>query len=244
MSRGAVAVAMVLVITSCGPSENNARIQVSAASSLSDAFWDLELAYEDAHPEIDVVLNLAGSSLLREQILAGAPIDVFASASVEIMNQVDEAGLVTGEIDLFATNDIQIAVPTGNPANVFGLENFERDDLYLGLCAVEVPCGYLASKTFELADVNPRPDTNEPNVRALLTKIEAGELDAGIVYATDVMAANVDGIAIPDEFVSSASYPVARIVDSPNPAGGAEFLSFLFTDEAQRILSSHGFQRP
>ena len=244
MWRLVLAATMILVIASCGGADDNAQIRVSAASSLSDAFSDLETAYEERHPGIDVVLNIAGSSLLREQIFAGAPVDVFASASIEIMEQVDRAGFVAGVAAVFATNHIQIAVPTGNPADVSGIEDFAREDLYLGLCAIEVPCGRLADQSFHLAEVNPKPDTNEPNVRALLTKIEAGELDAGVVYVTDVMAGQVDGISIPTEFASGTSYPVAQVLESPNPIGGADFVSFLFSDTAQRILHSHGFQGP
>lgn len=244
MRRFVLAATMILVIASCGRADETAQIRVSAASSLSDAFFDLETAYEEGHPGIDVVLNIAGSSLLREQIFAGAPVDVFASASIEIMEQVDRAGFVAGVAAVFATNHIQIAVPTGNPADVSGIEDFAREDLYLGLCVIEVPCGQLADQSFQLAEVNPKPDTNEPNVRALLTKIEAGELDAGVVYVTDVMAGQVDGITIPAEFASNTSYPVVQVLESTNPTGGADFVSFLFSDTAQRILHSHGFEGP
>ncbi len=244
MVRRTVVVAVTLIVASCGSADGVAKIQVSAASSLSDVFADLEVAFESANPGTDVVLNLGGSSLLREQILAGAPIDVFASASMEIMEEVEAAGLTEDEIDVFAVNHIEIAVPPGNPAGIVGLEDFDRDDLFLGLCAVEVPCGRLALQSFRVAGVNPTPDTNEPNVRSLLTKIEAGELDAGIVYATDVIAGEVDGIAIPSDVLSRASYPVGRIADSPNPTGAADFIAFMFTDEGRRILLSHGFQSP
>jgi len=236
-------VAVALVVASCGGADRQAEIRVSAASSLSDAFVDLEVAYEEANPGIDVVLNLGGSSLLREQIIAGAPIDVFASASVAIMDDVKAAGFA-GDVGVFAKNRIEIAVPPGNPAGITGLEDFARADLFLGLCAAEVPCGRLALQALQEAGVDPKPDTNEPNVRSLLTKIEAGELDAGIVYLTDVIAGDVDGIVIPADVEISARYPVGQIVESPNPSGGAEFMAFLFSDEARQILLAHGFEGP
>ena len=244
MAKFSAVVAVAFVVVSCAAADGETQIRVSAASSLSDAFADLELAFEDANPGTDVVLNLAGSPLLREQILAGAPVDVFASASMEIMEEVEAAGLVEGEIEVFAVNHIEIAVSPGNPANITGLEDFARDDLFLGLCAAEVPCGRLALEALQAAGVNPMPDTNEPNVRSLLTKIEIGELDAGIVYVTDVIAGEVDGIAIPVDVLSTAEYPVGRIVDSPNPSGGDNFIAFIFSDEGSRILLSHGFQSP
>jgi len=244
VAKSAVVVVAALVLAACGSADDQTQIRVSAASSLADVFASLEVAFEEAHPGTDVVLNIAGSSLLREQIIAGAPIDVFASASAEIMAEVEMAGFTEPEIGVFAQNHIEIAVPKGNPAGIGGLEDFERDELLLGLCAAAVPCGVLAGQSFEAAGIDPMPDTNEPNVRSLLTKIEAGELDAGIVYITDVIAGDVDGIPIPRELLSSAVYPASRIVDSPNPSGGAEFLEFLFSDEAKAILFSYGFQSP
>jgi len=239
-----VVVAAALIVASCGGADGETQIRVSAASSLIDVFADLEVAFEEANPGTDVVLNLAGSSLLREQIIAGAPVDIFASASVEIMKEVESAGFTEDEIGVFARNNIEIAVPPGNPAGITGLEDFDRDDLFLGLCAVAVPCGRLARQSLQMAGVEPLPDTNEPNVRSLLTKIEEGELDAGIVYATDVLAGDVDRIPIPSNVRLSATYPVAQIVESPNPAGGADFMVFMFTDEARRILLNHGFLSP
>lgn len=239
-----VVVAAALLVGSCGSAEADTQVRVSAASSLSDVFADLEVAFEKAHPGTDVLLNLGGSPILREQIIAGAPVDVFASASVEIMNQIEAAGLTENEISVFAKTEIEIAVPRGNPADIRGLEDFGRDDLFVGLCAESVPCGRLALDSLRAAGVEPLPVTYEPNVRSLLTKIEEGELDAGIVYTTDVIAGDVDGIAISKKFVSTATYPIALIGESPNPSGGADFIAFVFTAVGQEILLSHGFQTP
>jgi len=244
VAKPSTVLAAVLLLAACGSADSENQIRVSAASSLTASFGSLEEVFEAAHPGMDVVFNFGGSSLLREQILAGAPIDVFASASTEIMDEVQSAGLTEGEVGVFARNQIEIAVPEGNPAGIRGLKDFERDELFVGLCAAEVPCGRLARETFELAGIDPLPDTNEPNVRSLLTKIEAGELDAGVVYATDVIEGDVDGIPISPDLQSNALYPASRIVDSPNPAGGDDFMTFLFSDEAKAILLNHGFQSP
>ena len=89
-------------------------------------------------------------------------------------------------------------------------------------------------------------DTNEPDVRALLTKIEAGELDAGITYVTDVASTGggVDGIDIPIEVNAAAEYPIATLVDAPNPGAAAAFVAFVVSDEGRSILESHGFGTP
>jgi len=98
----------------------------------------------------------------------------------------------------------------------------------------------------EKAGVTPAIDTNEPDVRALLTKVEAGELDAGIVYVTDVLstAGAVEGVVIPDEFNVIADYPIATLVNAPNPAAAAAFVEFVLSEEGQAILVEFGFSSP
>ena len=221
-------------------------VLVFAAASLTDAFADVAAAFEAAHPGTEVQLNLAGSAALREQILEGAPAAVFASANQSNMDAVVDAGEVAGEAREFARNRLQIAVPAGNAAGVTGLDDFANGDLLIGLCAEGVPCGDFARGALDNAAVEAAVDTNEPDVRALLTKIGADELDAGIVYVTDVLAAGdlVDGIDIPDEFNVVAAYPIAELVGSPNAEGGAAFVEFVLSDEGQAILTSFGFTEP
>lgn len=239
-------VAVSLLAAACGSGRTHGEVLVSTAASLADAFEALEVAFEAADPEVAVVLNLDGSSALREQILAGAPVDVFASADTANMDQIVAAGNTADEVFVFAGNRLEIAVPAGNPARVTGLADFARSELLIGLCAVGVPCGDYGRQALEKAGVVPSVDTDEPNVRALLTKIEAGELDAGIVYVTDVLALNgrVDGIVIPDEQNVVAEYQIAAIADAPNPAGAAAFVEFVLSDEGRSILEEYGFVVP
>ncbi len=218
---------------------------VSAAASLTDAFAEVEAAFEDANPGVDVVLNLGPSSGLREQILEGAPADVFASANTSNMDQVVEAGENASEPEIFVTNLLQIAVPTGNPGGVVGLDDFADEALLIGLCAEDVPCGDFGRQALEKAGVTPSIDTNEPDVRALLTKIEAGELDAGITYVTDVLSTDgAEGVDIPEEFNVVAEYPIATLASAPNPDGGAAFVEFVLSEAGQEILTSYGFTSP
>lgn len=222
------------------------ELLVSAAASLTDAFAEVEAAFETANPGVDVVLNLGSSSSLREQILEGAPADVFASANTSNMDQVAEAGEVEGEAQIFVLNELQIAVPADNPAGITGLDDFGSEDLLIGLCAEEVPCGSFGREALAKAGVTPAIDTNEPDVRSLLTKVEAGELDAGIVYVTDVLttAGAVKGIEIPDDFNVVAAYPIAALVNAPNPDAAAGFVEFVLSDEGQAILVGFGFTAP
>ena len=243
---GLVAGALVLGACSSTGNTSGSEVLVSAASSLTEAFVEMEEAFETANPEIDVVLNLGGSSALREQILAGAPADVFASANMSNMDRVASAGDVKGAPVVFARNRLEIAVPSGNPGGVNGLTDFARGDLLIGLCAEDVPCGDYGREALKKADVVPAVDTDEPNVRALLTKIEVGELDAGIVYVTDVVSTvgGVDGIEIPDSENVYADYPIAALTDAPNADGAAAFVLFVLSDEGRSILSDHGFALP
>ncbi len=242
-------VALLLVSACSGAAERSAELTgellVSAAASLTDAFGDLEAAFEEAHPDVDIMLNLGASSALREQILEGAPADVFASANASNMDQVVEADEAS-ESKVFATNRLQIAVPPGNPGGLAGLDDFADEALLIGLCEEEVPCGDFGRQALENAGVTPSIDTNEPDVRALLTKIEADELDAGIVYVTDVASTDggVEGIDIPDELNVLAEYPIAALSSAPNPDAAAAFVAFVLSEEGQAILAEYGFGAP
>lgn len=253
--------ALVLIAAACGgrdasqdgteagrASVANVRGQllVSAAASLTDAFAAVDSAFEATHPRVHVALNLGGSSSLRTQILGGAPVDVFASANASNMERVVRAGQVSGEPHVFARNRLQIAVPAGNPAGVHGLHDFADAKLRIGLCAPQVPCGDFARKVLERAGVVPALDTDEPDVRALLTKIELGELDAGITYVTDVVSSHgsVQGIDIPDDVNVTAEYPIAVLAGAPNPVAAEAFVAFVLSGGGRAILEKYGFESP
>jgi molybdate transport system substrate-binding protein len=245
MRRSVWILVMAALLVSCSAG-GRAELLVSAAASLTDAFAAIEAAYEAANPDVDVVLNLGGSSALREQILAGAPADVFAAANEATMRDVATAGLLLGPAEIFATNRLTVAVPRGNPAGITGLDDFGRSELLIGLCAVGVPCGDLARTALERTGVTPDVDTNEPNVRSLLTKIELGDLDAGIVYVTDVVArsARVDEVPIADRDSPTARYPIAVLAESAEDARAVDFVSFVLSAEGSSILAEQGFGVP
>lgn len=239
----------VLVTVACGGSpdgpDTRRELLVSAAASLTQAFQEMETEFERVTPEVDLILNLGGSSQLREQILSGAPIGVFASANPDIMQQVADAGYLDGPYRVFALNRMTIAVPRGNPAGVRGLEDLADEHLLVGLCTSTVPCGDFARRVLANAGVRPVADTEEPNVRALLTKVEAAELDVAVVYATDVVASGrVEGIPIADDYNVTAEYPIAVLTGSPDPASAGGFVSFVLSAEGRRILDHHGFSLP
>ncbi|HEX8804984.1 MAG TPA: molybdate ABC transporter substrate-binding protein [Acidimicrobiales bacterium] len=227
-------------------SDLEGSITVFAASSLTDAFDEEGAAFEEANPGVTVELSYDGSSSLRDQILAGAPVDVFASASPDTMDAVADGGGLDGEPEPFATNRLEIAVPAGNAAGVEGLEDFGDASLLIGLCDERVPCGELGREALAAAGVTPAPDTDEPDVRSLLEKVASGELDAGLVYATDVRAAGdrVEGIEIPDDDNVVATYPIATLSASEDAEVARAFVDFVLSEDGQEILAAHGFGPP
>jgi molybdate transport system substrate-binding protein len=246
-----IGLVLAMAVVSCGRrpalgGEPHGHVLVSAAASLTDAFKEMKLAFEAENPNLVVELNFAGSSSLREQILEGAPVDVFASANTGNMGQVVDAGGVAGEPTIFTRNMLEIAVPVGNPGGVEGLDDFANPKLLIGLCAAAVPCGDFARQALRRAGVTPAIDTNEPDVRALLTKIEAGELDAGITYVTDVASSGgaAQGIDIPPADNIIAEYPIAVLAHAPNPRAASQFVAFVLSTGGQALLARYGFVSP
>lgn len=239
------AAAVLLVATvglgGCSGTTSDDELLVAAAASLTDAFTAIEDAYEDANPGTDVVLNLAGSATLREQVLGGAPVDVLALASEDVMTDVVEAGRAAGEPTTIARNRLAIAVPAGNPAGVTGAADLADDELLLGLCSAQVPCGAYARQALARLGVDASPDTNEPDVRALLTKLAVGELDAGITYVTDVVASDGEVEAVDLGVDLAATYPMVVLADSPRPDRAADFAAFVTGPEGQQLLAAAGF---
>jgi len=238
-------VLLAALLSSCGGQDRSDVVLVMAASSLTDAFTEIEDAFEAANPGIDVQLNLAGSASLREQILQGAPADVFASANNATMQAVVDAGEAQPPRP-FASNTLQIAVPLGNPGGVTGLADLANDNLLIGLCGEQVPCGKFARQALDQAGVVASIDTNEGDVRSLVTKLEAGELDAGIVYRTDVISsAELEGIELPAAVDVEISYPIADLrTRATNPEAASLFVEFVLSSQGQAILGSNGFGSP
>lgn len=220
-------------------------ITVFAAASLTESFTTLGQQFETANPGVKVTLSFAASSALAMQITSGAPADVFASASTKNMDQVVSAGDAS-DPKVFATNVMEIAVPSANPGKVTGVDSLASSSVKTALCQPQVPCGVVAQQVFTNAKITVKPVTLEPDVKSVLSKVQMNEVDAGMVYITDVKAAGdkVKGVEIPADINASTDYPIAALSTSSNAAVAAAFVDYVLSPAGESVLTAAGFQQP
>jgi molybdate transport system substrate-binding protein len=250
-ARIVAALAAVVLLAGCGDSgapsaqrPAGGTVTVLAAASLTESFTRIGQDFQATHQGTTVTFSFGGSSGLAQQITSGAPADVFAAASPATMTTVTDAGGAAGEPVTFARNQLVIAVPKGNPGGIRGLAGLTR--VKVALCAEQVPCGAAAGTALASAGVTLTPVTQEQDVKAALSKVKLGEVDAALVYRTDAKAAaaDVDGVEFPESATAINDYPIVALKDAPNPAGAQAFLAYVRSEPAQRALADAGFQPP
>jgi len=220
-------------------------ITVFAAASLMGTFTELGKQFEAAHPGDAVKFSFGGSSTLATQITDGAPADVFASAAPANMDTVFNAGDASNPQD-FAKNTAEIAVPPSNPAGVTSVSDLAKSSVKVALCEPKVPCGVVAAEVFKNAGITVKPVTLQPDVKSVLTQVELGNVDAGMVYVTDVMAAGskVKGLVIPANLNASTLYPIATITNSKEMSIAQAFVAYVLSPAGQQVLAAAGFEKP
>lgn len=250
-----VAAALVIVgLAGCAPassSDTASQAQsepliVFAAASLQSSFDELAEAFEAAHPEYPVGdIRYDGSQALAAQLVDGADVDVIAFANESSIAPLIDAG-VADDSTIFATNTLRIAVAPGNPKGVTELSDLASDELTVVLCAPEVPCGAASQMLLEDAGVDVTAASEETNVTSVVRRISDGEADAGLVYATDVQAADgaLEGITPDNVDVAVNRYPLAVATSAPSADAAAAFAAFVLSDAGQAILADHGFGAP
>lgn len=230
----------------CDSSSPSDDITVFAAASLTDAFTAIGETFMAENPDRSVTFSFAASSELVAQVLDGAPADVVATADLITMDRLTAADTTASTPHVFARNRATIAVAAGNPLGITGLVDLTDDDLILVVCAPEAPCGRYANQLLANAGIAPTPDSFERNPRAVLTKVALGEADVGIVYETDIAAADgdVDAVPIPSDTNIVAEYPIVTITRSAEPGAAQDFIDIVLSPAGLAILADHGFTSP
>ncbi len=237
----AIACLLGLVLTSCNSADEN-RVELYVAASLSASFEELATTFEAAHPDVDIVIIAAGSPSLVRQLTEGAPGEILATANQETMAQAVAAG-VAFDPKSFAVNEAVLVAA----ADLTGTSLAELDSLVLAVCDPSVPCGAAAVQLFAELDVTPTPATLETSVRGVLAKLSLGEVDAAVIYRTDLAGSLADKDFLPLTAANGVSIPVISPIAATAEDVSDEaqmFLAFVMSEEAQNILTDYGFGTP
>ena len=228
---------------------------VFAAASLTDAFGEIKELLEDANPGLTITYNFAGSQQLATQLAEGARADVFASANSTQMTAAQDADAISGEPVIFVRNRLAIVVPADNPASIQTPADLANDGIKLVVAAEAAPVGAYTLQILDNLSADPEFGANfrsrveanivshEDNVRQVVTKVQLGEADAGVVYVSDVtpdVREDVAIIEIPEEFNVIATYPVATVAGGDAELAQA-FMDYLLAPGGQAILVNWGF---
>jgi molybdate transport system substrate-binding protein len=259
-----VAVATALALTSCSSSSSPApassaspgstpsgpvisgTVTVLAASSLQATFTTLGKQFEAANPGVTVKFSFAGSGTLAGQITTGAPADVFAAASPGAMSTVTTAGDNAAAPVTFTRNELEIATAQGNPLNITTLADLAKPGVKVSLCAATEPCGAASTAVLQQAGVKVTPVTLEPEDTADVTAIESGQVDASLVYHSDVLGAGGKVTGIPFALAASniLNYPIVLLKNAPDATAAQAFITYILSSAGQSVLTTAGFMSP
>jgi len=264
-------IALCLLLVACGGSTSTTpsspaataaattpatvTLNVFAAASLTESFTAIAAQYQQMHPDIAIKINFAGSQILEQQIANGAPADIFASADLANMMKASTAGLV-GDSQIFVKNRLVVIIPVGNPGKINTLHDLANKGIKIDIEAAAVPAGKYSRQA--LANMAKSPDygpayesavlanivSQEDNVKAVVTKVQLGEADAGFVYRTDVtdaVASKLTVIPIPDPFNVIAEYPIAVVKNSAHASDAQAFIQYILSPDGQAILTKFHF---
>ncbi|MCD2194214.1 molybdate ABC transporter substrate-binding protein [Actinomycetospora endophytica] len=252
----ALAALLGLALAACGGSGSGSApstsaqaapktLTVSAAASLTNVYQSLGQQFQAANPGVTVKFNFGGSDQLAQQVVQGAPVDVLATASSKTMQTAVAAGKIQGEPIVYATNQPQIAVAPNNPKQIAQFADLNKPGVSTVVCAPAVPCGAAATAAEQATQVTLHPVSEEQDVRSVLTKVETGNADAGVVYVTDVKSANgkVAGVSFPQATAQGViqSYPIGVVNGSQNAQLAQSWVSLVTGPQGKAALQQAGF---
>jgi molybdate transport system substrate-binding protein len=241
--------ALLVLLAACGGSSAGsaagtpeANVTAFAAASLQPAFDKIGARLLETN-KVKTTFSYAGTQTLTSQLTQGAQADVFAAADTSHMTALETAGLLSAPAKIFAHNWLEIVVAKGNPKGINGLADLARAGLVVVLADPSVPAGKYAQQALTKAHVTVHAASLELQVTGVLTKVQLGEADAGIVYASDIFTSTrVDGVPIAVDQNVLADYPIAALKSSAHPEGARAFIDFVLSPEGQGILKAAGFQ--
>jgi molybdate transport system substrate-binding protein len=244
----AAAAAFAASLSSCGGGDggsgDKSALTVFAASSLTNVFGTLEKAFENDHPDVDVVVSYDSSSTVASQITNGSPADVLATADQPSMQIIVDAGDNAATPTPFASNTMAVVTPPDNPAAITSVADIGDGDFVV--CDPSAPCGEVAARILKKAGVTAEPASYGEKVTAVLDTVELGEADAGMVYVTDAQAAGdkVHTIDIPADLNVVTPYYIAPVKGSANADLASQWIALVSSQAGQDALKEAGFGPP
>jgi molybdate transport system substrate-binding protein len=236
------------------PAQPTGELTVFAAASLTEPFTEMGKRLEATYPGLKILYNFGGSPTLRTQLEQGARADVFASADAVQMDLARKSGVVQGDAPIFVRNRLVVIVPRDNPGKLMAFRDLARPGLKLDLAAPKVPVGNYSRQALQKATAEYGAEfaagalknvvSEEENVKQVVTKVQLGEADAGIVYVSDVTPKVSDAvrmIPIPDAYNQIATYPIALTQSVENRVAAEVFINFVLSSEGQAALKAHNF---
>ena len=245
----AVVLLLVPALAGCAGGSNastsrsgHETLHVLANSSLSGVFDVLAQRFEAEHPGVDVVRDYDASAGLVTQLFQGKPADVVAAADTETMQKVVDAGRVHAPT-VFATNRLVVVTPRQNTVHVNSFDDLSRDGITWAACAASAPCGVAARTLIKMNKVWHWPTTLEPDTHTVLDEVISGRANAGLVYATDAVAAGskVKAFPIPNSGSALNKYSIAVTQQTGAPGLAQEWVDLVRSAEGQQVLSDAGF---
>jgi molybdate transport system substrate-binding protein len=236
------------------PARPTGELTVFAAASLTEPFTEMGTRLEATYPGLKILYNFGGSPTLRTQLEHGARADVFASADATQMELAQKSGVVQGDTPIFVKNRLVVIVPPENPGKLMAFRDLARPGLKLDLAAPQVPVGNYSRQALHKATAEygagfvegalKNVVSEEENVKQVVTKVQLGEADAGIVYVSDVtpkVSHAVHMLPIPEAYNQIATYPIALTQHVQNRVAAAIFIHFVLSAEGQAVLKAHNF---
>jgi molybdate transport system substrate-binding protein len=265
--RLALALTLPLAVVACGSSSNSSatppttaavaattttvapaftgHLSVFGAASLTGAFNAAKPTLQSQNPGFSLTYNFAGSNTLAAQIEQGAPADVFASADQANMDKLVKAGLVDTPV-IFAKNKLEIAVAPGNPKHITSLQDLTKPGVTSVLGEPGVPAGDYTREVEKQLGITITPKSLVPDVKTAINTVASGEVDATVVYTTDVAAAgsSVTGVPIPDSLQPEITYPIAVVKATHNLPAAEAYEQSALSGVVQQELLAKGFIAP